>query len=100
MNSLGSVLNCPAATEGFTGADIKRLVEDAKAIYAYDKSRRLELRPTTEYFLSAVKAVSENKAHYAAAESHAALRPKNPMAAFMSRFGSPPTPRTSDEDDS
>ena len=75
-----------ASTDGFTGADIKRTVEDAKAIYAYDKSRRAELRPVTDYFLSAVEAVRENKAHYAAAQAHAALRPKNPMAGFMHSF--------------
>jgi transitional endoplasmic reticulum ATPase len=72
-----------AASEGFTGADLKRTVEDAKAIYAYDKSRRADLKPTTDYFLRAVEAVRENKAHYVAAEAQAALRPKNPMAGFM-----------------
>jgi len=75
-----------AATEGFTGADIKRAVEDAKAIYAYDKSRRVDLKPTTDYFLRAVEAVRENKAHYAAAEAQAAMRPKHPMAGFMHSF--------------
>ena len=75
-----------AASDGFTGADIKRLVEDAKAIYAYDKSRQLGLRPTTEYFLRAIESVRENKAHYAAAEAHAAMRPKNPMAGLMNSF--------------
>jgi len=75
-----------AATEAFTGADIKRTVEDAKAIYAYDKAQRVALKPTTEYFLRAVEAVRENKAHYAAAEAQAALRPKNPMAGFMHSF--------------
>ena len=75
-----------AATEGFTGADLKRAVEDAKAIYAYDKSRQVKLGPTTEYFLRAVESVRENKAHYAAAEAQAALRPKNPLASFMNSF--------------
>jgi len=75
-----------AATEGFTGADIKRAVEDAKAIYAYDKSRRVELKPITDCFLRAVEAVRENKTHYAAAEAQAAMRPKHPMAGFMHSF--------------
>src|ERR1043165_4200681 len=40
-----------ASTEGFTGADLKRLVEDGKAIYAYDKSQNAPLQTVTEYFL-------------------------------------------------
>jgi tetratricopeptide (TPR) repeat protein len=31
-------------TGGFTGADLKRTIEDGKAIYAYDKSQGAELR--------------------------------------------------------
>ena len=75
-----------AATEGFTGADLKRTVEDGKAIYAYDKAKGVELRPTTEYFMSAVEAVKENKERYAEAEAQAALRPKFPMHGFMRSF--------------
>jgi hypothetical protein len=44
-----------AATDGFTGADLKRLVEDGKAIYVYDKARGAELKPTTDYFMGAVE---------------------------------------------
>src|SRR5947208_2134190 len=29
-----------AATEGFTGADLKRVVEDAKSLFAYDRATR------------------------------------------------------------
>ena len=65
-----------AATEGFTGADLKRTVEDGKAIYAYDKAKGVKPRPTTEYFMRAVEAVRENKQRYAEAEAQAALRPK------------------------
>ncbi|HWX19690.1 MAG TPA: ATP-binding protein [Candidatus Binatia bacterium] len=75
-----------SATDGFTGADLKRLVEDGKAIYAYDKSRGEELLPTTDYFMRAVEAVKENKQHYAAAEAQALLQPKSPMAGFMRSF--------------
>ena len=57
---------------------LKRTVEDGKAIYAYDKAKGVELRPTTEYFMSAVEAVKENKERYAEAEAQAALRPKFP----------------------
>ena len=70
------------AAESFTGADLKRLVEDAKAIYAYDNrpSRQPHEKPTTDYFLRAVASVKENKRHYAAAETQAMMRP--PASAF------------------
>jgi ATP-dependent 26S proteasome regulatory subunit len=74
------------ATEGFTGADLKRLVEDGKAIYAYDKARQAELKPLADYFLQAIEAVRENKQRYAEAEAQALMRPKNPMSGFMSEF--------------
>jgi len=75
-----------AATEGFTGADLKRTVEDGKAIYAYDKSKGAELKPRTEYFRQAIEAVRENKQRYAEAETQAALRPKSPLSGLMSHF--------------
>jgi ATP-dependent 26S proteasome regulatory subunit len=75
-----------AATEGFTGADLKRMVEDGKAIFAYDKAREAELRPITEYFTQAIEAVKQNKEHYAAAEAQALMQPKSPMS-FMRSFG-------------
>src|ERR1039458_1629391 len=46
-----------AATDGFTGADLKRLVEDGKAIYVYDKARGAEQKPTNDYFMGAVEVV-------------------------------------------
>lgn len=75
-----------AATEGFTGADLKRLVEDGKAMYVYDKIRGTELKPTTDYFMRAIEAVRENRERYQAAEAQALLQPKSPMAGFMRRF--------------
>jgi ATP-dependent 26S proteasome regulatory subunit len=72
------------ATEGFTGADLKSLIDDGKAIYAYDKANALEPKPLTDYFLRAVSTVKENKEHYAAAEAQALMQPKSPMAGFMS----------------
>jgi len=71
-----------AATEGFTGADLKRLMEDGKAIYAYDKSKRIDLKSPTEYFLKAVDGVRENKQRYVEAEVQAGLKPKSSMAGF------------------
>jgi transitional endoplasmic reticulum ATPase len=68
------------ATAGFTGADLKRLLEDGKNLLAYDKVRGVPMRPVTEYFLHAVETVRENKAHYAAAEARARqLRPTRPV---------------------
>jgi len=75
-----------AATEGFTGADLKAMVEDGKAIYAYDRANNIKPQPATEYFLRAVTAVNENKQHYAAAQAQALLQPKSPMAGLMRSF--------------
>jgi SpoVK/Ycf46/Vps4 family AAA+-type ATPase len=62
------------ATEGFTGADIKRLVEDTKALYAFDRKTDRAARTATEYFSEAAGAVRENKQRYDEAE--AAARPR------------------------
>jgi ATP-dependent 26S proteasome regulatory subunit len=59
------------ATEGFTGADLKRLVEDGKTLYAYDRAQERPLRTSTDYFLAAVETVRANKERYAHAESRA-----------------------------
>jgi len=75
-----------AATEGFTGADLKAMVEDGKAIYVFDKANNLEPQPITEYFLRAITTVKENKEHYAAAEAQALVQPKSPMAGFVRSF--------------
>jgi ATP-dependent 26S proteasome regulatory subunit len=55
-------------TDSFTGADLNRLVEDGKALLAYDRARGLPLRPTTEYFLEAVQTVRANKQAYTEAD--------------------------------
>jgi hypothetical protein len=57
------------STEGFTGADLKRLAEDGKGIYAHDKAKRLEPKSPTEYFLQAVEGVRQNKQRFAEAEA-------------------------------
>jgi hypothetical protein len=44
-----------AATEGFSGADLKRLAEDGKALYAFDKVRGQPAKRPTEYFLADVE---------------------------------------------
>jgi ATP-dependent 26S proteasome regulatory subunit len=68
-----------AMTNGFTGADLKRLLDDGKNLYAFDRVDNKPLRPMTEYFLSAVETVKENKVKYAEAEARARQqRPSRP----------------------
>jgi energy-coupling factor transporter ATP-binding protein EcfA2 len=68
-----------AETEGFTGADLKRTVEDGKALYAFDRSNGRQLLPITDYFLSAATLVAKSRQQYAAAEARArASRPVRP----------------------
>ena len=71
-----------SASETFTGADLKRLVEDGKTLYAYDKAKGNAMKATTDYFLQAVKSVQENKERYAQAAAQAALKPKLPADGF------------------
>ena len=74
-----------AATDGFTGADLKRLVEDAKAIYAYGKAGQVELQEPTHYFLKAAHGVRQNKERFARAEE-ARISPPRSMAAWTSHM--------------
>lgn len=57
------------ATEGLTGADIKRLMEDGKTLYAYDKVKDLPIKAPTEYFLTAINTLIANKEKYVAEAS-------------------------------
>ncbi len=83
MSSLPSGLASPEvamvldATDGFTGADLKRTLEDSKALYAFDRASNSPLRTATDYFLAAVKAVRENKQRYAQAEAAVRARPRS-----------------------
>jgi len=65
------VARLASGTDGFTGADLKRLVEDGKALFAYDKARSQPTAPITDYFLSAIELVRANKERYAEAEMRA-----------------------------
>ena len=68
-----------AETDGLSGADLRRLVEDGKVLYAYDRARGRPLRPTLDYFLAAIDAVRQNRQRYADAEARAsARRPHRP----------------------
>jgi transitional endoplasmic reticulum ATPase len=55
-------------TEGLTGADLRRLVEDGKILYAYDKARKLKPKNVNAYFLQAIETIRQNKEKYAHAE--------------------------------
>jgi transitional endoplasmic reticulum ATPase len=56
-----------AATDGFTGADLKRLVEDAKALYAYDRAALKTPEEFTAYLLTAAEGLRHNKRRFAEA---------------------------------
>jgi predicted AAA+ superfamily ATPase len=67
-------------SDGFTGADLKRLAEDGKNLFAFDLARGRALRPVTEYFLDAVQTLRDNKARYAEADAAARVqRPERPV---------------------
>ena len=65
------VAQLATASDGLTGADLKRVAEDGRLLFAYDKARDLPPRPPTDYFLDAVETVRRNKQRYAEAEARA-----------------------------
>jgi ATP-dependent 26S proteasome regulatory subunit len=68
-----------AATDGFTGADLKRVIEDGKALYAFDRAAEETLKPISDYFLEAVDTVQASQQKYAEAEARAREnRPSRP----------------------
>ncbi len=80
-----------ADTEGLTGADLKRLVEDTKILLAYDKSKKMDVQVPSIYFDRAIATIRSNKEKYEEAEARA--RSKMPsmtsaLAAAMGSFGS------------
>lgn len=73
-------------TEGLTGADLRRLVEDAKILYAYDRSKKIESDDILSYFFKAIETIRSNKTKYLEAEEKS--RMKNAMPdpyAFLRR---------------
>jgi AAA+ superfamily predicted ATPase len=80
------------ASDGFTGADLKRTVEDAKALYAFDRLAGARTKSTTDYCLAAAETVRGSKQRYAEAESRANatrvarpawFNPYSDMSAFL-----------------
>lgn len=71
-----------AATADLSGADLKRLVDDAKLLFARDRALGRLPRPVTDYFLDAAATVRRNKERYAAAEASARDRQPGRGAMF------------------
>jgi SpoVK/Ycf46/Vps4 family AAA+-type ATPase len=63
-----------ASSDGLSGADLKRVVDDGKLLFAFDRERKKQTRPPTEYFLTAIETVRRNKEQYADAEARARMR--------------------------
>lgn len=66
------------ASRGFTGADLKAVVEDAKLLFAFDKDQHKCVRPVEDYFLQAIGKIRANRRQYGRVKS-------NPLR--ESRFG-------------
>jgi len=67
------------ATDGLSGADLKRVVEDAKVLFVYDRARGQATRAPMEYFVEAVATVRANRERYEEAEARArSHRPSRP----------------------
>lgn len=62
------------ATEALTGADLKRVVEDGKLLFAFARTQTATMEPSTAYFLRAIETVRRNKEQYAEAEARARVR--------------------------
>ena len=68
-----------AASEGLAGADLKRVVDDGKRLFAFEREKKGRTQPVTIYFLTAVETVRRNKQQYADAEARARVRhPQRP----------------------
>jgi SpoVK/Ycf46/Vps4 family AAA+-type ATPase len=63
-----------AATEQLSGADLKRVVEDGKLLYAFDRAKGTPKASVTDYFIDALATVRGNKVRYAEAEARARSR--------------------------
>lgn len=77
-----------AASEGLSGADLRRVVEDGKVLLAFDRARGRPLQPSTAYFLRAIGTVRGNKVRYAEAEARARTKhpSRPPMFDVMEAF--------------
>ncbi|BBM85987.1 ATP-binding protein [Candidatus Uabimicrobium amorphum] len=69
-------------SEGFSGADLRRITDDVKNFYAYDKAHDNETLSVNEYFLKAIKVVKHNKQK----QEQAAGNANNNQTAYNSLF--------------
>ena len=76
-------------SDGLSGADLRRMIEDGKLLYAYDLARDLPTKPITDYVLSAMETVRANKERYAQAEARARgqMRPPRPPQFYIPADG-------------
>ena len=66
-------------TDGLSGADLRRLVDDGRLLFAYDVANGRPARPATDYFADATEVVRANRERYAEAEARARARhPQRP----------------------
>jgi transitional endoplasmic reticulum ATPase len=81
---LGGVPLNPLAesTDGLSGADLKRVVDDAKVLFVYDQARDVPARAALEYFVEAAQTVRTNRERYAEAEARARSNRPNRPAMF------------------
>jgi SpoVK/Ycf46/Vps4 family AAA+-type ATPase len=87
------------ATEGFTGADLERLVEDAKALMLEADVRKTWRDDTTEFFLEAALEVKRNveviEQSARAAEERSRFKVPDPFARYQGLpQGSEPPPNS------
>jgi len=83
---LADVKHVAAETEGLTGADLRRLVEDGKILYAYDKSKNRATDDILGYFKKAIETIRSNKQKYMEAEEKSRMKNAIPDPfAFMRR---------------
>ena len=74
------------ASDGLSGADLKRVIEDGKLLFAFERARSAPQQPSTVYFVRAIETVRRNKEQYAAAEARARTRhPVRPS--YFDSFG-------------
>lgn len=78
-------------TDGLSGADLRRLVDDGKLLFAFDVAHGRAPRSAIDYFADAAEVVRANRARYADAEARARLRqPQRPPyfdAGFSAAMG-------------
>jgi AAA+ superfamily predicted ATPase len=69
-------------TEELTGADVRRVIEDGKVLFAFARAKKHAPTPITDYFVRAVATVRQNKKRYADAEARIRSRPHVPENPF------------------